>query len=67
MRRSFLLAAATIAGIGSAQAQDLRPLCPDRPGLDTPACTVDQGHFIVESGLVDWSLDRSSAQRIDSW
>jgi hypothetical protein len=28
---------------------------------------VDQGHFIVESGLVDWSLDRSSAQRIDSW
>src|SRR5204863_2460536 len=30
-------------------------------------CTVDQGHFIVESGLVDWSLDRSSAQRIDSW
>lgn len=57
----------TVAGIGTAQAQDLRPLCPDRPGLDTPACTVDKGHLLVEGGLVDWSLDRDPAQRTDSF
>ncbi len=67
MKRLFLLAAATLAGIGTAQAQDMRPLCPDRPGLDSPACTVDRGHFVMESGAVDWSLDRDSAQRSDSW
>ncbi|MEP9360838.1 transporter [Sphingomonas sp. KR3-1] len=67
MKRSLLLAAAAFGGIASAQAQDLRPLCADRPGLDTPACTVDPGHLVVEAGLADWSLDRDSTQRTDSW
>ena len=61
------LAIAAFAGIGTAAAQDLRPLCPDRPGLDTPACTVDPGHLVVESGIADWSLDRDSGQRTDSF
>lgn len=56
-----------LAGIGTAHAQDLRPLCPDRPGLDTPACTVDQGHLLVEMGAVDWSLDKGAGQRTDSF
>ncbi len=58
---------AAFAGIGSAEAQDLRPLCPDRPGLDTPACTVDQGHLVAEMGAIDWSLDRADGQRTDSF
>lgn len=58
---------AALAGIGTAEAQDLRPLCPDRPGLGTPACTVDQGHLVAEMGAVDWSLDRADGQRTDSW
>jgi hypothetical protein len=62
-----LAALATFAGIGTAQAQDLRPLCPDRPGLGTPACTVDQGHLVAEMGAVDWSLDRADGERNDSW
>lgn len=66
MKLALALVAA-LAGIGTAHAQDLHPLCPDRPGLDTPACTVDQGHLIVESGLIDWSLDRDPAQRTDSF
>lgn len=66
MKRPLVLIAA-FAGIGTAHAQDLRPLCPDRPGLDTPACTVDRGHLILESGLVDWSLDRDPGQRTDSF
>jgi hypothetical protein len=52
---------------GSAQAQELRPLCPDRPGLGTPACTVDRGHAIVELGAIDWSLDQDDSTRTDSW
>ncbi|MBB4839138.1 hypothetical protein HNP52_002207 [Sphingomonas kyeonggiensis] len=66
MRLPMSLAAALLAAT-AAHAQDLRPLCPDRPGLDTPACTVDQGHLIVESGLADWSLDRDPSQRTDSF
>ena len=28
----------------AARAEDLRDFCVDRPGLDTPACTIDRGH-----------------------
>lgn len=62
-----LTLAATFAAIGTAEAQDLRPLCPDRPGLDTPACTVDPGHLVAEMGTIDWSLDRDAGQRTDSF
>ena len=67
IKRLPLLALAAFAAIGTAQAQDLRPLCPDRPGLDTPACTIDQGHLLVEMGTLDWSLDKSPGQRTDSF
>jgi hypothetical protein len=32
---------------------DLRPLCPDRPSKATGACTVDAGHWQVETDLYD--------------
>lgn len=46
-------------------AVQLRDYCPDRPGLATPSCIIDQGHASLEVGLVDWTLDRSSDMRSD--
>lgn len=66
MSKPLAIAVLLIAGTGIAQAEELRPLCADRPGLGTPACTVDQGRTIVELGGGDWTLDRDDAQRSDS-
>lgn len=41
-----------------ARADELRDYCPERPGLNTPACTIDRGHLSVETGLVDWTRER---------
>lgn len=43
-----------------------RDFCADRPGLDTPACTVDPGHLQAELGMVDWTLDRQPDSRADT-
>jgi hypothetical protein len=67
MRHLLALSVVLFAGIGTAMAQDLRPLCPDRPGLGTPACTVDRGHVVAELGGIDWSLEQDGTERIDSW
>ena len=57
---SFALAAT------SARGEELRDFCPDRPGLGTSACTIDPGHFDVELGLADWTLDKSPGSRGDT-
>lgn len=44
----------------------LRDYCPERPGLDTPACIVDRGRVSVETSVVDWTLDRQPDSRTDS-
>ena len=49
-----------------AAAQTLREFCGDRPGLDTPACTVDKGHLQVEIGIGDWTLDKQPDSRTDT-
>ena len=66
MPKSSGLVAILLAGTGIAQAQEARPLCADRPGLGTPACTVDPGRTVVELGGFDWTLDQDDAQRSDS-
>ncbi len=38
-------------------------ICADRPGKATSPCTVPAGHWQMESGLADWSLQRSDRQR----
>ncbi len=59
-------AAALLALIASpALAQD-RDFCPERPGLDTPACIVDRGRVSVETAVVDWTLDRQPDSRSDT-
>lgn len=47
--------------------EDRRDLCPDRPGLGTPACTIDAGRVMLEIGIADWTLDQSADNRSDSW
>ncbi|RYY26490.1 MAG: transporter [Sphingomonadales bacterium] len=70
MRKYLVRAAVLLAcgggGIGVAQAQDVRPFCADRPGLGTPACTMDKARVAVELGGVDWTLERDSATRTDT-
>ena len=47
-------------------ADDGRDLCADRPGLGTPACTVEAGKFLFELGLGDWTRDSDGPQRTDT-
>lgn len=45
---------------------ELRDFCASRPGLGTPACTVDPGHVMIEIGLADWTLDNAPDARTDT-
>jgi Putative MetA-pathway of phenol degradation len=49
----------------AAQAED-RDYCPDRPGLDTPACTIAPGKISIETSLADWTLDDQPDARTDT-
>ena len=46
---------------GGAPAAD--PICAARPGKSTPACTVPAGHWQIETGLADWTLQRAGGER----
>ncbi|HEX8241250.1 MAG TPA: transporter [Allosphingosinicella sp.] len=61
-----LAALALAAAATAARAEELRDFCPDRPGLGSPACTIDPGHFDVELGIADWTLDKTADSRTDS-
>ena len=43
-----------------------RDYCPARPGLGSPACTIDPGRVSVETSLADWTLDRQGGDRTDT-
>ena len=59
---NWLLGAALVCAC-SAAAADEAPICAARPGKSTPACTVPAGHFQLEAGLVDWTLDKQGGAR----
>jgi hypothetical protein len=63
--RGILLIAA-MTGPNAVQAEEARDLCADRPGLGTPACTVDPGRVVVELGLGDWTREQDKASRSDT-
>lgn len=65
LRSVLLLAALAFASPALGQ-EDRRALCPDRPGLGTPACTLDAGATMLEIGIADWTLDRNADSRTDS-
>jgi hypothetical protein len=50
----------------SARAEGARDFCPDRPGLGTPPCTTEKGHYGVELGRADWSRERAPGNRSDT-
>lgn len=52
--------------VAPAQAADLREFCADRPGLDTPACTIDVGHVQIETGILDWTREKDPDSRTDT-
>ncbi len=64
--RGLLLAAMGLAST-SALAAEARDLCPDRPGLGTPACTVERGSAVFEIGLADWTADRQPGLRSEQF
>lgn len=63
-----------LAGIGlismllgsAAAAADEQPICPDRPSKSTGPCTVPAGKWQIETGLIDWSRDRTDGVTTDS-
>ncbi len=50
-------ARASAAGIGD------DPICADRPGKSSETCTVPAGHFQVETGFGDWSVQNDKGER----
>jgi hypothetical protein len=56
--------AGTIAIVaGAANAEAPPPICADRPGKATSACTVPKGHWQMETGIADWSLQNEDGER----
>jgi hypothetical protein len=71
MRRFAMLPPAFVlivllATTAPAVAQESRTLCPDRPGLGTPACTVEAGTVVIELGIGDWTRERDGTLRTDT-
>jgi hypothetical protein len=58
MRFSLLYTALSVALLQPAQARDFRA---DRPGIDTPPCTVEPGRLNVEVSLADWTPESLTA------
>ena len=49
----------------AAAAASEAPICADRPSKANGTCTVPAGHVQVETGLIDWTHDRSAGERTD--
>jgi hypothetical protein len=64
--RAMLGGLAILAGAVPGHAEALRDLCADRPGLGTPACTIDKGHVAIELGLADWTREDQGNERTDT-
>ena len=65
MRIALTLVALLIGFPASAQDKP-RDYCPARPGLGSPACTIDAGRVSVETSLAEWTLDKQGGDRTDS-
>lgn len=62
----IIIAAALLGASAPALAADEQPICADRPSKSTGPCTVPEGKWQIETGLVDWSRDTSDGIRTDS-
>lgn len=63
---TLLLQAALCLPLAAASADEIKPICPDRPGRGTSACTLDPGRAQLELGLFDESFQRRSGVTTDT-
>ncbi|RZM11059.1 MAG: transporter, partial [Sphingomonas sp.] len=61
----------TIAVLGllvpaAAFAQDEPRFCPNRPSLESSACTTEAGRVQFEVSVADWTLDDNADERDDT-
>lgn len=61
--RIHLLAGMLLWSGSAASAADQQPICADRPGKATSACTVPASHWQLETGFADWSLQKTGSER----
>jgi len=67
MRGTWIIAGTALVLTSSAGlAADEQPICPDRPSKSTGPCTVPEGKWQIEMGLVDWTRDRSDGATTDT-
>jgi len=66
MRGLSIISATLLAWSSAALAADEQPICADRPSKSTGPCTVPKGKWQIETGLIDWSRDKSDGQRTDT-
>jgi hypothetical protein len=66
MRGAYFIRAAVLAWTSAVAAADQPPICADRPGKATPTCTVPARMVQIETGLVDWTRDRSDGVTSDA-
>lgn len=66
--RMFVVALLLLRATPSTGA-DPQPICADRPSKSTGECTVPKGSWQVETGLIDWTRDKSDGVTTDqaSW
>lgn len=57
--------ALAIALPGAAYGED-RAFCPDRPGMNTPPCTVSPGRVSAEASFADWTRENDPDTRTDT-
>jgi len=64
MRGLIILAGIVCAALARpAAGEDKSPICADRPGKATSACTVPSGDWQVETGLADWTVQKDGGER----
>lgn len=47
--------------------EEERPFCSDRPGVNTPPCTMVPGQVMLETSFADWELERGGGERTDTF
>src|SRR3954447_27023355 len=58
MRGLSLILGGTLLACSVCAFADEAPICADRPGKASQACTVPAGHFQFESSFADWTVDK---------
>jgi hypothetical protein len=61
MKAAALLVGLAMVGSSARAADDA--ICAARPGKSTPTCIVPAGHWQIETGVADWSLQKVAGTR----